>query len=123
ESYREELWSMIRSSGIESNVVMVDRYLEENELIQMLTACDIYVTPYPGMEQITSGTLAYAVGLGRPVLTTPYSYAQDLLADEPELLIPYEDRELWRERMLELLRNEVKLQAVARRIEKIGETM
>ncbi|GFR38309.1 hypothetical protein PRECH8_16050 [Insulibacter thermoxylanivorax] len=123
ESYREELWSMIRSSGIESNVVMVDRYLEENELIQMLTACDIYVTPYPGMEQITSGTLAYAVGLGRPVLTTPYSYAQDLLADEPQLLIPYEDEELWKERLLELLRNEVKLQAVARRIEKIGETM
>lgn len=123
EKYREELWSLIRESGIEPNVVMIDRYLEESDLVHHLTACDVYVTPYPGLEQITSGTLAYAVGLGRPVLSTPYCYAQDLLAEEPELLIPYDAQEEWKERMVSLLTNDVKLQYWARKMERIGQTM
>lgn len=123
ESYREELLSIIRKSGLGDNVVMVDRYVEENELVRYLTACDLYVTPYPGMEQITSGTLAYAVGLGRPVLSTPYCYAQDLLADEPELLLPYEEEHIWQERIVSLLTNEVHLRSVARRMNRIGKTM
>ncbi|UUZ81176.1 glycosyltransferase [Paenibacillus sp. P26] len=86
ERYREELWEQIRAGGMEKHVLMVDRYMEEADLVKHLMSCDVYVTPYPGMQQITSGTLAYAVGLGRPVLTTPYSYAQDLLADYPEPL-------------------------------------
>lgn len=123
EQYRRELQAMIKDSGIERNVVMIDRYMEESDLVRHITACDVYVTPYPGMEQITSGTLAYAVGLGRPVLSTPYCYAQDLLADEPELLIPAEDEALWQQRLVSLLTNEVMLQDVVRKMKRLGETM
>jgi len=123
EKYREELKAMIADSGIGDNVVMIDRYMEENDLVRHITACDVYVTPYPGMEQITSGTLAYAVGLGRPVVSTPYCYAQDLLADEPELLIPADDEALWRERIVSLLTNDVMLQDVVRKMKRLGQTM
>lgn len=123
EKYREELKAMIEENGIGENVVMIDRYMEENDLVRHITACDVYVTPYPGLEQITSGTLAYAVGLGRPVLSTPYCYAQDLLADEPGLLIPAEDEALWRERIVSLLTNEVMLQDVVRKMKRLGQTM
>jgi Glycosyltransferase len=123
ESYREELLRHIREYRLEDHVVMVDRFMEEDELIKYLMACDIYVTPYPGMEQITSGTLAYAVGLGRPVLSTPYRYAQDLLSGCSDLLIPYGDAEAWTERIISLLTNEELLGSWRTRIENIGKTM
>ena len=72
---------------------------------------------------IDGGTLAYAVGLGRPVVSTPYCYAQDLLADEPELLIPADDEALWRERIVSLLTNDVMLQDVVRKMKRLGQTM
>ncbi|MFD1953824.1 glycosyltransferase [Paenibacillus thailandensis] len=123
ERYREELMEWIRAGGIERNVVMIDRYMEENDLVNHLSACDIYVTPYPGMQQITSGTLAYAVGLGRPVLTTPYSYAQDLLADYPELLLPHDDAKAWSAKIVSLLQNDVLLKGWGKKIETIGNGM
>ena len=83
EAYRERLRDMIRTQSLDRHVAMIDRYLSESELVRTIMACDLYVTPYPGMEQVTSGTLAYAVGLGRPVLSTPYAYARDLLAPIP----------------------------------------
>jgi hypothetical protein len=75
------------------------------------------------MEQITSGTLAYAVGLGRPVLSTPYRYAQDLLADYPELLIPYDDEPAWAKRISEMLRSEVRLKGWSKKIDSLGKPM
>jgi glycosyltransferase involved in cell wall biosynthesis len=123
ESYREELQAMIRRLGIESHVVMIDRYLEEGDLVRHLTACDLYVTPYPGLEQITSGTLAYAVGLGRPVLSTPYRYALDLLQDLPELIIPYDDEETWKNRIVSLLTNDLQMRELMRKVKEIGEPM
>ncbi|GIP10931.1 MAG: glycosyltransferase family 4 protein [Paenibacillus macerans] len=123
EKYREELRTMIEDNGIGENVVMIDRYMEENDLVRHITACDVYVTPYPGLEQITSGTLAYAVGLGRPVLSTPYCYAQDLLEGEPDLLIAADAQALWRERIVALLTNEVMLQDVVRKMKRLGQTM
>lgn len=123
ESYREELLRYIREYRLERHVVMIDRFMEEDELIKHIMASDIYVTPYPGMEQITSGTLAYAVGLGRPVLSTPYRYAQDLLSDCSDLLIPYGDTEAWTERIVSLLTNEELLESIRTKIENIGKTM
>ena len=123
ERYREELADLIRANGMERHVMMVDNYLEESELVNYLTACDIYVTPYPGLQQITSGTLAYAVGLGRPVLSTAYSYARDLLGVYPELLIPYEDQKSWAARAAELLGNDVRLKEWGNKIERIGKSM
>ena len=123
ERYREELQEMIRKSGLDEHVAMIDRYMEETDLIKCLMACDVYITPYPGLQQITSGTLAYAVGLGRPVLTTPYSYATDLLADYPELLLPVGDQAAWIEPIASLLADDAKRAEWGQKIEKIGKTM
>ncbi|MGF9711283.1 glycosyltransferase [Paenibacillus sp. JMULE4] len=123
ESYRNELQEQIRTSGMQQHVAMIDKYMDEDELIKHISACDIYVTPYPGMQQITSGTLAYAVGLGRPVLSTPYAYAQDLLSDYPELLLPYENEQAWIDKTVSLLTNDPLLKSWNKRMERIGETM
>jgi polysaccharide biosynthesis protein PslF len=123
EAYREQLYDMIRELNLEQHVVMIDRYLSEDELVDHIAACDLYVTPYPGMQQITSGTLAYAVGLGRPVLSTPYAYAQDLLGEFQDLLIQYGDVDAWAQAISRLLSNPVTLQQWERRIQQIGREM
>ena len=123
ERYREELQALIRQNRMDGHVVMIDRYMEEADLVKCLMGCDIYITPYPGLQQITSGTLAYAVGLGRPVLSTPYAYAVDLLGEYPELLLPPGDQTAWVEKMVTLLTNDQTLQAWSRTIGEIGKTM
>ncbi len=123
ESYRQQLQKLIREKRLENHVLMIDRYISEEELVAYITACDLYITPYPGMQQITSGTLAYAVGLGRPVLTTPYSYAQDLLGDYKQLLIPFDARSQWVEMMSELLSHDSVLQQWEKRMARIGKSM
>lgn len=120
ESYREELQNMIRQLGLEENVRMIDRYFNEEELVSYLTACDLYVTPYPGLQQITSGTLAYAVGIGRPILSTPYEHAQDLLKGCEELLLPYGDIKAWEQRLKKLLMDDNALHQWENRIRQIG---
>jgi len=123
EQYREELLEMVKQNGLEEHVVMIDRYLEESDLINCLMGCDLYITPYPGLQQITSGTLAYAVGLGRPVLSTPYAYAADLLKDYPELLLDAGDRNAWADRIVSLLQGNGSLQEWSEKIGKLGKTM
>jgi glycosyltransferase involved in cell wall biosynthesis len=123
ESYREELQHKIKEHGLQDHVRMVNHYAEEMELVEYLTACDLYVTPYPGMQQITSGTLAYAVGLGRPVLSTPYSYAQDLLGDYPELLLPAGDSSEWGKRIISMLSEPDELKKWEKIISRIGQPM
>lgn len=123
EAYRERLRDMIRTQGLDRHVTMIDRYLSESELVRTLMACDLYVTPYPGMEQVTSGTLAYAVGLGRPVLSTPYAYARDLLSPYPELLIPYGDADAWARAITAHLSDPGRLQEWERKIRQIGKEM
>jgi glycosyltransferase involved in cell wall biosynthesis len=123
EAYREALRDLIRQLGLEEHVAMVDRYVEEEELTALLSACDLYVTPYPGLQQITSGTLAYAVGLGRPVLSTPYSYAADLLGAYPELLPPPEDAQRWAAAMAGILADERQLERIGREMGRIGSDM
>jgi glycosyltransferase involved in cell wall biosynthesis len=81
EAYRQRLVEQVRRLGLQDHVRFVDRYVDRGELIQWLQATDIFVTPYPNMDQIVSGTLSYAMGAGRAVLSTPYAYAQELLAD------------------------------------------
>lgn len=120
EAYREELKSLIHRLGLDRHVRMEDRYFSEEELIDYLTACDLYVTPYPGMQQITSGTLAYAVGVGRPVVSTPYEHARDLLQGCEELLLPYGDTTAWEERLGQLLADEAALKRWEEKVRQIG---
>lgn len=123
EAYREELTSMIRELGLEHHVKMIDRYVPEDELVSLISACDLYVTPYPGMQQITSGTLAYAAGLGRPILSTPYSYARDLTQERHDLLLPYGDTEAWSAKIIELFTYPELLAECERRMAEIGRSM
>lgn len=89
ERYRESLVALVDELGVTDHVCFIDRYLSLDELLHYLTACDIYLSPYPGEAQIASGTLAYAVALGKAVVSTPFWYAQELLAEGCGVLVPF----------------------------------
>ena len=80
EAYREKLEALTVELGVTNNVAFEDSFLDTPELLDQLEACDIYVTPYLNLEQATSGTLSYAVALGKAVVSTPYVHARELLS-------------------------------------------
>lgn len=80
ERYRDQLKVLADRLGVGEAIVWEDRFLETDELLDQLEACDIYLTPYPGLQQSTSGTLSYAVALGKAIVSTPYIHARELLA-------------------------------------------
>jgi glycosyltransferase involved in cell wall biosynthesis len=88
EAYRRSLADRVASVGMEDHVQFIDRFVGKGELVQWLQAADVFVTPYPNMAQIVSGTLSYAMGAGRAVVSTPYVYAAELLADGRGILVP-----------------------------------
>lgn len=93
ESYREKLEELVRRLGVETNVRFVNKYLTKDEVIQYLQLSDIYMTPYLSKEQAVSGTLAYAVGYGKVIVSTPYPYAKEMLADGRGMLAEFADSE------------------------------
>lgn len=91
EKYRQSLEKLVRQLKLAKHVHFENRFLSLDELIDYLQATDIYITPYLNPEQITSGTLAYAVGAGLPCVSTPYIYAQELLDETRGLLVNYKN--------------------------------
>jgi glycosyltransferase involved in cell wall biosynthesis len=91
EGYRDSLVRLANDLGVANHVVFHDRYVDMEELLAFIGAADIYVTPYLNEDQITSGTLAYAFGCGKAVLSTPYWHALELLADGRGIVVPFRD--------------------------------
>ncbi|MFM8735783.1 MAG: glycosyltransferase [Pirellulales bacterium] len=91
ERYRDSLVRQAADLGVADHVVFHDRYVDMPELLAFIAAADIYVTPYLSEDQITSGTLAYAFGCGKAVISTPYWHARELLADGRGAIVPFHD--------------------------------
>ena len=91
EAYRESLVARVRELGVEDHVVFLDQFVDQATLLDFISMCDVYVTPYLNEAQMTSGTLAYSFGLGKPVVSTPYWHARELLADGRGILVPFGD--------------------------------
>ncbi|MBS3762003.1 MAG: glycosyltransferase [Planctomycetes bacterium] len=112
ESYRLKLQRRARDLGLQKNVLFIGRFVEQEELCEFLKAADIYVTPYPNREQITSGTLAYALGAGKPIVSTRYWYAEELLGDGRGILVDFQNSEALSDGLLQLLDNPDRLRDI-----------
>lgn len=115
ESYREGLIERVRKLGLEDHVVFLNRFVDRPELLEHITMCEVYVTPYLDAAQMTSGTLAYSHGLGRPVVSTPYWHATELLADGSGVLVPFGDHAGLGRAISDLLSDEQMRLTMARR--------
>jgi len=103
EDYRLSLHHRAKELGVDNNIVFHDRFLERDELLDIIRAADIYVTPYLNEAQVVSGTLAYAVGAGKAVVSTPYWHAQEMLADGRGRLVPFRDSQALSQQINQLL--------------------
>ena len=106
EQYRHQLEQLVREKGLQKQITFYNQYVSLERLIEFLVATDIYLTPYVNKDQITSGTLAYALACGKVIVSTPYWYAQELLADGRGCLVPFRDSEALADKLIELLGDE-----------------
>ncbi|MDP3492704.1 MAG: glycosyltransferase family 4 protein [Hyphomonadaceae bacterium] len=121
EAYRDSLIELARSLGVVDHLRFVNRFLGDDELVDLLQAADLYVTPYLTEAQITSGTLAYAIALGKPVISTPYWHAKEALADDVGILCAFNDTRAFATAVTDLLSDPAKRDAMARRAYSAGE--
>ena len=123
EAYRERLVALAAEMGVADKVRFVDGFVEQDTLLDYLAAADIYVTPYLNEAQIVSGTLSYAVALGRPTVSTPYWHAVELLADGRGEIVPFGDSDGFADRICGLLADPVARRAMADQAYATGRTM
>ena len=115
ETYRESLVARVNALGIEDHVVFLDQFVDKKTLLEFISMCDVYVTPYLNEAQMTSGTLAYSFGLGKAVVSTPYWHARELLADGRGILVPFSDAPAIGSEISKLLVNDALRQAMRKR--------
>jgi glycosyltransferase involved in cell wall biosynthesis len=103
EAYRDRLRKEVDELGLGEHVLFVDRFVAQEDLALWLEAADIFVTPYPNLDQAVSGTLAYAMAAGKAIVSTPYAYALERLAGGRGRLVPTDSAEAFAEALLGLL--------------------
>ena len=123
EAYRESLMARVRELGVEDHVVFLDQFVDQATLLEFISMCDVYVTPYLNEAQMTSGTLAYSFGLGKPVVSTPYWHARELLADGRGVLVPFGDAAAIGNEIAELLTDDARRQAMRKRAYAVSRSM
>jgi glycosyltransferase involved in cell wall biosynthesis len=115
ERYRESLQALAEQLGVADHLILNNRFVSTEELIEFVGAADIYVTPYQQEAQIVSGTLAIALGAGKAIISTPYWHAMELLAENRGVIVPFENPSAIAEAVLALLANDAERHAMRKR--------
>jgi glycosyltransferase involved in cell wall biosynthesis len=105
ENYRKTLLKMAKSLGVNGHVKFLDRFLSKTELYQYLQATDVYITPYPSPNQVSSGTLSNALAAGKAVVSTPYLHAKEALSEGRGLFCKFNDSASIAEKVTEIIEN------------------
>ena len=103
DKYRASLQALAKDIGVESQVIFHDRFVSPEEMVEFIGAADIYITPYRHEAQVVSGTLAYALGAGKAIISTPYWHAIELLDDRRGALVPFQNPDAMAQKAIELL--------------------
>lgn len=123
ERYRRELINLAKKNGVQEQVIFHNRYVSVEDLKEFIGAADIYLTPYLDKEQVTSGTLAYAFGSGKVVVSTPYWHAEELLANGRGVLVPFRDSSAIAKAVCALFDNPTRMQGMQREAYALGREM
>jgi len=123
QAYRFSLQRMVKDLGLQDNVIFHDRFVSNEELHNFLCAADLYVTPYLNLEQLTSGTLAFAVGTGKAVVSTPYWAAEELLGNDRGRLVNFNDSKQLSKAIIEILKDDPLFYSLRRKAYDYGRNM
>ncbi len=123
EAYRLSLQRFACEKGVEQNVVFFDQFVQLGELVEFIGAADLYITPYLNPEQVVSGTLAYTVGTGKAVISTPYVHADELLDEGRGVLVPFRDSAAIAQAVNALIENDADRHAMRKRAYLLGRSM
>ncbi len=115
ERYREQLLAQAKDLGVSDHLILDNRFVSAEELVEHVGAADIYITPYLQEAQVVSGTLAIAFGAGKAIISTPYWHAKELLADKRGVIVPFADPKAIADAVTELLENEAERHAMRKR--------
>jgi glycosyltransferase involved in cell wall biosynthesis len=123
EAYRLSLEILAKKNKVDKNVIFYNQFVDLENLKEFIGSADLYITPYLNEAQITSGTLAYAFGAGKAVVSTPYWHAAELLADERGVLVPFRDAPAIAREVIALLRDDTRRHSIRKNAYRLGREM